>query len=271
MYLCSGHKSGQFPLPVYIPVPVEPAAKACPLEFFRKHIDILLGQPGRKNIRQRECIDKSFRLAEQKTPALVRRWITGKRVKALNYGLPDIFFQFLFDLAGFLKIELIKIVFFPRHLFHHFCWWCAVPGSGKIWNAEQDQSMEDVRPEYGAVPCNRCTPVMPYYYSFFFPQGMNCADDVCSELEDVVCFNRFRTIRPAVTSLVRSYCMESCIRQCFQLVPPGIPYLGPSVAHDDQRTLPHFSNVHFYTVGFDKTMLNVCHVSPFIMHGMFLM
>jgi len=62
--LGSAEKWRQFPNPVYVPIPVESASEAGPLELFSVEVQIRLSQPRGERFRYCAGVKKRLRLAE---------------------------------------------------------------------------------------------------------------------------------------------------------------------------------------------------------------
>ena len=106
------------------------------------------------------------------------------------------------------------------------------------------------------MPGNGCTPIVSDNDRPFFPQGMDQSNHVSRQLEDVVCLDWLRLIGLTIAALIRSHHVESCISECWDLMPPGIPALREAMAKDDQRPLTLLGEVHFNTVGVDESVVN---------------
>jgi hypothetical protein len=83
-------------------------------------------------------------------------------------------------------------------------------------------------------------------------------------MKERVLVDRLWTIGPAVAAHVWGYGMEPGLGERRQLVPPGVPGFGKTVAQDDQGTRPLFGHVHAYAVCLDGTVTDLGHRrSPF--------
>ena len=91
--LGSAEKWRQFPIPVYVPIPVESASEAGSLELFCVEVQICFSQPRRERFRHCAGVEKRLRLVEQKTPALIRRCIARRGVQRHEHRLADVDFE----------------------------------------------------------------------------------------------------------------------------------------------------------------------------------
>src|SRR5579872_2921047 len=107
---------GQLPVSVGVSIPVHSAAKARLPELVDEEIQILLSQPRRHRRRNRDAVDEAIRLIEQKWKSIFRKRVAGGGAQNSQHRFSDVLFQFLFDLARFLKIILIEILLLSDHL-----------------------------------------------------------------------------------------------------------------------------------------------------------
>jgi hypothetical protein len=90
-------------------------------------------------------------------------------------------------------------------------------------------------------------------------QHLHQPHDVPGELEDVVSLDRLRAVGAAIAALVGGDGVEPGRGQGRQLMPPGVPELGETVAEDDERALALLGEVHGDAVGSDGSMLDLGH------------
>jgi hypothetical protein len=101
---------------------------------------------------------------------------------------------------------------------------------------------------------------MPDDGGLLFAQGMDEADHVPGQLEDVILLDRLGPVGSAVTPLVRRHHMEACIGKGGQLVSPRVPAFREAMTEYDQGAFPLFSNVHLDPIGLDGTQGYAVHV-----------
>jgi len=96
-----------------------------------------------------------------------------------------------------------------------------------------------------------------------FPEGVDEADDIPDQLEDVVRLYRFGPVGAPVAALIGGNGVKSRIGQGRQLVSPAISQLRKAVAQDHQRAFPLLGDVHGDAVGFKGavTLLHRCLLS----------
>src|SRR5919108_1910505 len=253
-------KGRQFPHPIDIAVPVQPTPETGALEFAREEVDVLLRQPGRQRLRQCAAVEKSLGPAEQETPAHLGRGIPRRRVEEHAYGPADIGLELRLSLARCLEVELIKLVL-ARHALHRLCGADIRPGAAYVGDAEQDDSLEDVRPQQGAVPGDGSPPVVADDGRPLLPQGMHEPHDISRQLEDVIGLDGLGPVGMAIATLVRCHHAVPRRRQRRQLVPPGVPTLREAMAQDDQRALALLGDMHPDPVCCDEAVVHLCHPS----------
>src|SRR5262249_31245654 len=100
---------------------------------------------------------------------------------------------------------------------------------------------------------------MPDHDDSRFAQRIDEANNVSDQIEDVVRLNRFRSVGLSVAALVGGNRSEPCLRERGNLMAPGIPGFGPSVAHHDQRAAALLNIVHPDAVGVVETMSKFSH------------
>jgi hypothetical protein len=66
--------------------------------------------------------------------------------------------------------------------------------------------------------------------------------------------DRFRRAGLPVAALVRRDRAEAGLRQRLQLMAPGVPEFGKTMAHHDRKALAGLSQMHFDTIGLDESM-----------------
>src|SRR5258708_9795822 len=228
----SAGKCRQFPIPVRVPIPVESASEAGPLELSCVKVQICFSQPRRERFRYCAAVEKRFRLVEQKTPALVRRCIARRRVQRHEHRLADVGFELRLGLAWFLEIELVKLLF-ACHLFHRLGRANVRPRSLTIRHAQENDRPENVGPQQCTTRSDRRPPVVSYDDCLCLPEGIDEADNISAQLENVVVIDSLWPIFLAVPGLVRPDDVVSCLSQRLQLVPPRVPQLRKAVANDN--------------------------------------
>jgi hypothetical protein len=95
---------------------------------------------------------------------------------------------------------------------------------------------------------------MPNNDSLFFAEGLHQTDHIPDQLEDIIGFNRFRTIGFSVPPLVGGDGVIPRFSQRRELMPPGIAQFRKAVTHNDQRAISLLGNMHFDAVCFNLTV-----------------
>src|SRR5258705_7725116 len=82
-------------------------------------------------------------------------------------------------------------------------------------------------------------------------QSIDETHDVADVIENRVFLHVLRTVASPITTQVGRHRTEAGLRECPQLMPPGIPALGKAVAEDDERALTLLAHVQAEAVRSD--------------------
>jgi hypothetical protein len=83
------------------------------------------------------------------------------------------------------------------------------------------------------MPGDRCPPVVSYDDCPRLAEGIDEANNISAQLENVVVLDGLWPICLAVAALVRRDDVVSCLSQRLQLMPPRVPQLRIAVAKDN--------------------------------------
>src|SRR4029077_2354606 len=200
-------------------------------------------------------VEKRFRLVEQKTPALVRWYIARRRVQHRENRLGYVGLELGLGLAWLLEIQLVKLLLAYR-LFHCLSRANVHPRSPNIRHAQENDRAENVGPEQRTKPGDPRSPVVSYDDRLRLAEGVDEANNISAQLENIVVLDSLRSICLAVAALVRRDDAVSCLSQRLQLVAPRVPQLRPAVAKDNQRPLAILGEVHFDPVRFENAVIH---------------
>jgi hypothetical protein len=100
--------------------------------------------------------------------------------------------------------------------------------------------------------------------SGFHSERVYQADDIAGQLKYVVCLQRLRPIRLAITTHIRRDHSIPGVRQWTKLMPPSIPGLRKSMQKHNQRAIAYIGVMHSDSVGHDELMADLAfkHASP---------
>src|SRR5512147_2662725 len=104
--------------------------------------------------------------------------------------------------------------------------------------------MEHIRPQESAVEGDVRSPVVPNDDRTLLAERMQEANYISNQLEHVVRLDPGRLIGLTEATLIRCHDVVSGVGECGELMSPGIPALGKSMAQDDERTVSQLGNVH---------------------------
>jgi hypothetical protein len=88
------------------------------------------------------------------------------------------------------------------------------------------------------------------------PQGVNDADDVGRQVQDMIRLDRFRCVCLPIPALIRRDGTVAGIGKRCHLVPPRVPGFRPAMAKEDERALALLGQMHAYSVRIDKAVLD---------------
>jgi hypothetical protein len=108
---------------------------------------------------------------------------------------------------------------------------------------------------------------MPDDHGGVFVESVEESHYVADKMKERVLFDLSGTIALAVTSHVGGNGMEAGIRECPQLVAPGVPRLRKPMAKHNEWATPLLGDVHANTVCLDDAVLNVPRVSIRVLCG----
>ena len=102
---------------------------------------------------------------------------------------------------------------------------------------------------------------MPGDDRLFFTERVEEADDIAGQMKQRVLVDRLRPVGLAIAAHIGRHRVEPGRRQRGQLMPPGVPALGKTVAHDDERAFTLLGDVHANAVRLDIPMSDLarCH------------
>src|SRR5208282_1159050 len=78
------------------------------------------------------------------------------------------------------------------------------------------------------MPSDRRPPIVPDDDGLLLAQGMNDADDVGREVQDVIRLDRFRRVRLPIPALIRRDRLVASLGKRCHLMPPGVPGFRPA-------------------------------------------
>jgi hypothetical protein len=90
-------------------------------------------------------------------------------------------------------------------------------------------------------------------------QGVDEPHDVAEVMEQRVLLDALGTVASPIAAQVGRYRMETGLRQRPELMPPGIPALGKTVAEDDERPAALLGHVQADAVRLDHAMCHLRH------------
>src|SRR5215467_2617453 len=96
-------------------------------------------------------------------------------------------------------------------------------------------------------------------YRLFDTISVEQTHDVADVMEHGVFLDFLGTVASARATQVGRHCAEPCLRECPELMPPGIPALGKAVAEDDEGARALFGHVYSDAVRFDHAMRHLGH------------
>src|SRR5262249_21966972 len=116
-----------------------------------------------------------------------------------------------------------------------------------------------VRPQQGAVPGHRRSPVMTYYDGVSHAERIHQTDNVTNKVQDVIRLDLRRRLGLPIAALVRSHHAKTRFGQRVNLVTPRIPGFGESMTHHYHWTDASLGVVQLYAIALNKLVRDLGH------------
>src|SRR5262249_46588034 len=125
--------------------------------------------------------------------------------------------------------------------------------------AESDDRPENVGTPKRRLPCYRGADVVAGDHPLPGTQSVDETHDVADVIEYRILLHLLRTVAAPIAAQVGGHRTESSLRQCRELMPPGIPAFRKAVAEDDERALTLLGHVQADAVCLDHPMRHLGH------------
>ena len=233
----------QLPRTAQIAVPVQATPEAGALEFTRVIADVFLGEPCRQAGRLDRVAEKALARSQGAKYIALRTVARTAEMDAPN-GRLHITLQFRLGLAGLLEILHVEVV---DALLFQSAEKIQVSGWGKR-DTHAHHRTKNIRAQHGGVPRHGCPPVVANDHGLLLAQCPNQLDHVSDKVQQGVLGNVRWRVRGTVTAHVRGDGAVACLRQCRELVAPGVPGFRETVAKQHQGTQALLCHPHGYVV-----------------------